>query len=85
VITGMPLQRPTLGECMESPARRLVVGSLIGLALALLLVGLVSGTVLRHIVQIVPIMVVLAVVRRRPDWGASAVIPIFVFWISSSS
>jgi hypothetical protein len=66
---------------MESPARRLVVGSLIGLALALLLVGLVSGTVLRHIVQIVPIMVVLAVVRRRPDWGAYAAIPIFVFWI----
>jgi hypothetical protein len=65
---------------MESPARRMVVGCLIGLALALLLVGLVSGTVLRHIVQIVPIMVVLAVVRRRPDWGAYAAIPIFLFW-----
>ena len=45
----------------------MVVGCLIGLALALLLVGLVSGTVLRHIVQIVPIMVALAVVRRRPN------------------
>jgi hypothetical protein len=55
-------------------------GRLIGLALALMLVGLVSGTVLRHIVQIVPIMVVLAVVRRRPDWGAEAAIPIFLFW-----
>ncbi len=65
---------------MESPARRVVVGCLIGLALALLLVGLVSGTVLRHIVQIVPIMVALAVVRRRPDWGAYAAIPIFLFW-----
>lgn len=65
---------------MESPARRVVVGCLIGLALALLLVGLVSGTVLRHIVQIVPIMIVLAVVRRRPDWGAYAAIPIFLFW-----
>lgn len=66
---------------MESPARRLVVGCLIGLALVLLLVGLVSGTVLRHIVQIMPIMVVLAVVRRRPDWGAYAAIPIFLFWM----
>ena len=65
---------------MDSPAGRWVVGCLIGLALALLLVGLVSGTVLRHIVQIVPILVVLAVVRRRPDWGASAAIPIFLVW-----
>ena len=65
---------------MESPARRLVVVCLTGLALALMLVGVVSGTVLRHIVQIVPIVVVLAVLRRRPEWGAYAAIPIFVFW-----
>ena len=65
---------------MESPARPLVVGCLIGLALALLLVGVVSGTVLRHVVQIVPIVLVLAVVRRRPEWGAYAAIPIFLFW-----
>src|SRR6185436_9738601 len=65
---------------MESPARRLVVVCLTGLALALMLVGVVSGTVLRPIVQIVPIVVVLAVLRRRPEWGAYAAIPIFVFW-----
>lgn len=58
----------------------MVVGCLVGLALALLLVGLVSGTVLRHVIQIVPIVVVLAIVRRRPDWAAYAAIPIFLFW-----
>ena len=65
---------------MESSARVWVVGCLIGLASALLLVGLVSGTVLRHIIQIVPIIIVLTVVRQRPDWAAYAAIPIFLFW-----
>jgi len=53
---------------------------LVGLALALLLVGVVSGTVLRHIVQSVPIMVGLALLSSRPQWGAYAAIPIFLCW-----
>jgi hypothetical protein len=65
---------------MASSPQRVVRGCLIGLALALLLVGLVSGTVLRHIVQIVPIVVALGVLARRPDWGAYAAVPIFGFW-----
>lgn len=65
---------------MESSAQRVVRGCLIGLALALLLVGVVSGTVLRHIVQNVPMMVALGVLARRPDWGAYAALPLFVFW-----
>jgi len=51
------------------------------LAVALLFVGAVSGTVLRHVVQITPIVCVLLVLRRKPDWGAYGAIPIFVFWI----
>jgi hypothetical protein len=58
-----------------------VRGCLIVLALALLLVGVVSGTLLRHIVQIVPIVVALAVLARRPARGAYAALPIFAFWI----
>lgn len=65
---------------MESSPKRVVLGCLVGLAGALLLVGVVSGTVLRHVVQVMPIMVVLAVLRRRPDWGAYAALPIFLFW-----
>lgn len=50
------------------------------LAIALLFVGAVSGTVLRHVVQIAPIIAALLVIRRRPAWGAYAAVPIFVFW-----
>lgn len=65
---------------MQSTEQRIVRGCLIGLALALLLVGVVSGTVLRHIVQVVPIMVGLVLLARRPDLGAYAALPIFCFW-----
>jgi len=55
--------------------------SLGGLAVALMVVGVVSGTVLRHVVQIVPILLALIVVRRWPAIGAYAALPIFIFWI----
>jgi hypothetical protein len=51
------------------------------LALALLLVGVVSGTLLRHVVQIVPIVLVVALLRRRPALAAYAALPIFAFWL----
>ena len=59
-----------------------VPACLIGLALALLTVGIVSGTLLRHVVQIVPIAVVLIILRRNPALGAYAALPIFIFWIA---
>lgn len=65
---------------MKPSVQPLVRNCLIGLALALLLVGVVSGTLLRHIVQIVPIMVALGILARRPSWGAYAALPIFAFW-----
>ena len=61
--------------------RPFVRACLIGLALALLLVGVVSGTFLRHVVQILPIVLVLIILQARPAWGAYAAIPVFVFWI----
>jgi hypothetical protein len=66
---------------MTSSSQRFVSGCLIGLAITLLVVGVVSGTVLRHFVQILPIIVVLAMLARRPEWGAYAAVPIFFFWI----
>jgi len=65
---------------MNSSGQRVVLGCLIGLALALLLVGVVSGTVLRHVIQVVPIVVAAGVLVRRPAWGAYAALPIFLFW-----
>lgn len=61
-------------------AQRIVRGCLIGLGIALLVVGVVSNTVLRHFVQIVPIVAALVLLERRPDRGAYAALPIFVFW-----
>jgi hypothetical protein len=51
-----------------------------GLAIALIVVGVVSGTILRHVVQIAPIAIAVAVGVRRPALGAYAALPIFVFW-----
>jgi hypothetical protein len=67
---------------MESSAKPYVEACLIGLALALLLVGLVSGTFLRHVVQVLPIILVLVVVRHRPAWAAYSALPIFICWIA---
>lgn len=66
---------------MAYSSQRVVLSSLLGLAIALLVVGLVSGTFLRHVVQTLPIIAAAGVLARRPDWGAYAAVPIFVFWI----
>ena len=60
---------------------RVVQACLIGLAGALLIVGVVSGTLLRHVIQILPVGLAAAVLLRSPEWGAYASIPIFLFWI----
>ena len=69
-----------IGVMTPSP-KQVVLGCLAGLAIALLLVGMVSGTVLRHVVQILPILVALGVVSRRPESGAFAALPLFLFWL----
>src|SRR5262245_28147299 len=58
-----------------------VAACLAGLALALLVVGAVSGTMLRHVVQILPILLALMLMYRRPALAAYAAIPVFVFWV----
>lgn len=52
-----------------------------GLAAALLVVGFVSGTMLRHVVQISPMVLALILMKWRPSVGAYASVPIFGFWI----
>jgi hypothetical protein len=48
---------------------------------ALIVVGIVSQTPLRHIIQITPIVVALALLRRRPHVGLAAAAPLFAFWL----
>ena len=59
---------------------RVVSICLIGLAIGLLVVGVVSGTFLRHVIQILPIILAAIVVDRRAHVGAYAALPIFLFW-----
>ena len=66
---------------MRRPTPRGVLACLGGLALALLLVGVVSGTLLRHVVQIVPILLAGAILTRRPALGAYTALPVFGFWL----
>ena len=65
---------------VDADAKR-VIGCMAGLVAALIVVGVVSGTVLRHMVQIVPALAALVLVSRRPAIGAYAALPIFMFWI----
>jgi hypothetical protein len=47
---------------------------------ALIAVGIVSQTLLRHVVQIVPLVAALGLLARRSAWGVSAATPLFTFW-----
>jgi hypothetical protein len=49
--------------------------------IALLLVGVVSGTILRHAVQVTPALVATVVVVRQPVWSRFAAIAVFAFWL----
>ncbi|OFW07061.1 MAG: hypothetical protein A3H96_13655 [Acidobacteria bacterium RIFCSPLOWO2_02_FULL_67_36] len=48
---------------------------------ALLLVGLASGTIIRHAVQVVPVLLATVVVVARPAWSRFAAMPVFAFWL----
>ena len=61
--------------------RNTVIACLGGVGAALLVVGVVSGTLVRHVVQIVPVVVALAVVRARPARGSHAALPVFAWWL----
>ena len=57
--------------------------ALLGLALLLLIVGVVSGTTLRHVVQIVPILLVAWLAPRWPaPVAAWLAIGLFSFWLA---
>ncbi len=48
---------------------------------ALLMVGVVSGTLVRHTIQVAPVLAAALVVTLRQRWGRLAAMPIFVFWL----
>lgn len=60
---------------------RISAAALLTVLVALLLVGLVSGTMIRHAVQVLPVLVASLVVVLRPAWSRFAAIPVFAFWL----
>lgn len=56
-----------------------VVG-LAGVIAGLLAVGLVSGTLWRHLIQVAPAIVALALVTAGSAYGRAAALPIMTFW-----
>lgn len=65
---------------VSSTDRRLS-SCLIGLIFGLLLVGLVSGTPLRHVVQVLPACIVLVALKRGASWAPLAAYAIFSIWL----
>ena len=76
ILAGLLRHDP--GGTLES--RRIVSLCLATLILALLLVGVVSHTFVRHIVQVIPPAAALVLVARGSAHGPSAAAPIFTFW-----
>lgn len=64
-----------------SSNQKIIAGCLGCVALSLLIVGIVSGTLIRHVIQILPIVFALISVKRKSTWGVYAALPIFIFWI----
>jgi hypothetical protein len=60
---------------------RVSAAALLTVLVALLLVGLVSGTIIRHAVQVLPVLVAGLVAVPRPAWSRFAAMPIFAFWL----
>jgi hypothetical protein len=55
--------------------------SLTGVSVALLCVGVVSRTFVRHVVQIIPPVLVLILVARRSPFATAAAAPVLTFWL----
>lgn len=64
------------------PQPRGVIGACLGgVGVSLLLVGIVSGTFVRHLIQVLPTLLALVVVARRFRWAPYAALPVFALWL----
>lgn len=54
---------------------------LLGVILSLILVGFVSSTPIRHLIQVVPCIVSLILISRSYRWASYSALPLFVFWL----
>jgi len=64
-----------------SNPERLLVAATLGLIASLLLVGVVSSTLVRHLIQLVPAYVLLYGTLTHRAWARAGAVPVFVFWL----
>jgi len=62
-------------------ASRIIAVALASVILGLLAVGIVRGTLLRHVIQIVPAALALGLAVRRVSGAAYAALAVFAFWL----
>ena len=65
---------------MESASKRVFL-CLLGVVVSLLVVGVVSGTPLRHAIQVAPGVVLLLLLLTPLAWTPAAAMAIFAFWL----
>lgn len=58
-----------------------IAASLFGLAASLVAVGIISSTPIRHLIQIVPVVIIFGFALRSRSMGAYAALAVFAFWI----
>jgi hypothetical protein len=71
--------RPERGSSARPHAT--IIVPLAGVLLALLSVGIVSGTMTRHLVQTAPLLAATWLVACRSRYGVVAALPLFSFWL----
>jgi hypothetical protein len=53
----------------------------IGIIVSLLCVSLISGTLIRHLIQIIPLIMLVIMSRQKNSWQPLAALSIFSFWL----
>lgn len=66
---------------MQKSSNFWIGAALAGVTVSLLLVGVVSGTPVRHVVQIAPVVLATIAVGRRMPWASYAALAVFMFWL----
>lgn len=66
---------------MTADERR-IGACLVGVAAGLLLVGLVSGTPIRHAIQVAPVALAFLCVAKGAPWARYAALPVFISWFA---
>jgi hypothetical protein len=77
IVLGVFMSR----SAAEPRPNALIPISLTTVTVALLAVGIVSGTLVRHVIQVIPVVLALILLLRRSPAGPVAGIPILTFWL----